>query len=59
MSKEQLMLRDLGTKLGDLNAYLASAANNDNPDNIKENIEKAYEISNNLYARFVNYDIKK
>ena len=54
-----VMLNELGTKLGDLNAYLADAATNDRPEAVKEDIEKAYEISDNLYARFVEYDKKK
>jgi len=61
MSKEEL-----ATKLGDLNAYLADAYEGRGfiddcltGHELIEDIEKAYEISNELYTEFAEFDTNK
>ena len=55
-----------GTKLGDLNAYLADAYEGRSfiddcltGHEIIDDIENAYKISNELYTEFVKFDTKK
>lgn len=49
-------ISDLATKLGDINAYLADAQAG---YNVYEDIDRAYELSNELYEMFVHWDKKK
>lgn len=63
MDNEALM--ELGTALGNLNAYLAELSNLNLTDNdvenlqrIKDDIDKAYELSNKLYSEFADYDLE-
>lgn len=55
---------ELGTRLGDLNAYLADINRqlNDpdgNLNQVKEDVKTSYSISNGLYSKYVKYDKNK
>ena len=50
-------LKEIGTKLGDIMAYLSNAINN---SDIKVyDVEMAYKLTNELYTKFINFDEKK
>lgn len=50
-------LKEIGTKLGDIIAYLSNTINN---SDIKiYDVEMEYKLTNELYTKFINFDEKK
>lgn len=48
-------LKELGTTLGDIMAFLSSYIREKQEDDLRE----AYQLTNKLYSKYIKYDTKK